>query len=487
MSRLWPVSIRRGNTLAAALICALLFAVGAWGVHALVSHELSATAKNATAADLDRLVSAYQAASRGGGRAALTSAALSDPMFVVVADSGKTVVTSDAIARLSPQWSVPAPAPASAPAEWTTTTSVTLRSDVHPNWREFRAYTVFGRVVNDVPASLVEPPGRTGSTLDSGLSGSGNGSLRLTVYLFVPPWNTIQTLQLFDNTMAGFVPLAVVVVALVAWFASGSALRSVEAIRLGLAEVSGDQLGRRVPVPRSHDEVARLAVTTNDTLDRLQHAHLQQERFIADASHELRSPLASLRTGLEVALAHSDHADWPAVAERSMLDVSRLQRITADLLQLAVEDGHTPSDLVDVADLVTEQVAERSLATGPAVLATVPGAALVRGESVQLERLLRNLLDNAVRHARSRVKVTVSESDRAIVLEVLDDGPGVPLPDRERVFDRFVRLDEARARDAGGSGLGLTLARDIAIRHGGTLRIEDSDTGARFVARLPRA
>ncbi|GLK99243.1 sensor histidine kinase [Dactylosporangium matsuzakiense] len=487
MISLWPVSVRRSNTLAAALICMLLFTIGALGVHALVANELSARARNTAAHDLDQLVSAYRVASLGGGRTALAAAVLSDPMFVVVADSGQAVVTSDAIVRLTPQWSIPGPAPMGAPPDWTATTTVTLRSDAHPNWREFRAYTVLGRVVNDVPASLVEPLGRTGSTLNAGLDGSGDTSLRLTVYLFVPPWTTIQVLRLFDTTMARFVPLAVVVVALVAWFASGRALRPVEAIRRELAEVSGHQLDRRVPVPRSHDEVARLAVTTNDTLDRLHQAHLRQGRFVADASHELRSPLASLRTGLEVALAHSDRADWPAVAERSLLEVSRLQRITADLLQLAVEDGPAPSDLVDVTDLVREQVAERSLATGPAVLATVAGATLVRGESVQLERLLRNLLDNAVRHARSTVSVTVSKSDGTVVLEVADDGPGVAHPFRERVFDRFVRLDEARARDAGGSGLGLTLARAIAIRHGGTLRIEDSDAGARFVARLPGA
>ncbi|MBB5960701.1 signal transduction histidine kinase [Saccharothrix tamanrassetensis] len=325
--------------------------------------------------------------------------------------------------------------------------------------------------------------------MDSGLSGAApTDHRRLTLYLFVLPWDTLRTLTMFDDTLRFFVPLAVLLTALVAWFSAGRALRPVEAIRRELAEVRGSRLDRRVPVPRSGDEVARLARTTNAALDRLQQAHDQQERFVADAGHELRSPLANLRAGLEVALAHPGRADWPAVAHRSLLDVQRLQRITADLLQLAVDPAEVPAPhgVVDLADVVREQVAEREVEPGgPVVRSVVDGPATVAGEPVQLERLLRNVLDNAVRHAHASVTVRVGRSEGEVVLEVLDDGPGIPVPDRERVFDRFARLDDARARDAGGSGLGLTLARDIATRHGGTLRVEDGETGARMVARLP--
>ncbi|EWM19402.1 HAMP domain-containing sensor histidine kinase, partial [Kutzneria sp. 744] len=284
--------------------------------------------------------------------------------------------------------------------------------------------------------------------------------------------------------MAFFVPLATVIAALAAWFALRRALRSVEAIREELSVVSGSRLDRRVPVPRSRDEIAKLASTTNETLDRLERSHEQQERFVADASHELRSPLASLRTGLEVALAHPGRADWQSVARRSLLDVDRLQRITSDLLQLT-GDRPLSTELVDLSDVVAEEAAvHSSLGVGPRVLASVEIPAMVRGELGQLERLLRNLIDNAVRHADSIVRVRMDARDPDVVkVEVLDDGPGIPVHERERVFDRFVRLDDARARDGGGSGLGLALARDIAVRHGGTLTIEDSAAGARFVLR----
>jgi signal transduction histidine kinase len=459
MSRWWPASVRRSTTLATFLVCGVIFTLGWLGVRAFVQHQLTVGATGLARVQLDRLASAYRDSMQNGDRAAGLNG---DAMFVVVADSGQVVVTSGSLVRLHPQWTPPGPAPAGAPANWNSTTSVTLKSVEHSNWREFRTYSVLGRITAD-------PQGN-----------------RLTVYLFVLPWDTMNTLRLFDDTMAVFVPLAVFIAALVAWFALQRALRSVEAIRQELSGVSGSRLDRRVPVPPSRDEIARLASTTNETLDRLQRAHDQQERFVADASHELRSPLASLRTGLEVALAHPDRADWPAVAERSLLDVQRLQRITADLLQLAVEDAVPAADVVDLADVVAEQVAERSLGPGPVVRSVVDGSAVVRGELVQLERLLRNLLDNAVRHAASTVTVSLSVS-ADVVLEVVDDGPGIAAGDRERVFDRFVRLDDARDRDVGGSGLGLTLARDIAVRHGGSLRVEDSDTGTRFVARLPGA
>ncbi|WP_433260049.1 ATP-binding protein [Actinosynnema sp. CS-041913] len=492
MSRWWPVSVRRSTALAATLLCVVVFALGWLGTREFLDSRLTDQARNTTHAELDRMADAYRVASLGGGRPALAAAGLSgDAMFEVVADSGQAVVSSANLRRWSPTWTTLPPAPAGVSADWTTTTRVTLRPGEHPQWREYRTYTVLGRVVDDVPTGLVEPVGREGATLDSGLSGAGAvGSHRLTLYLFVLPWDTLRTLRMYDDTLRFFVPLAVLLTALVAWFSAGRALRPVEAIRRELAEVSGSRLDRRVPVPRSRDEIARLARTTNTTLDRLQHAHDRQERFVADASHELRSPLANLRAGLEVAIAHPGRADWPAVAHRSLLDVQRLQRITADLLQLAADPAEDPPPcgVVDLADVVREQVAEHALtAGGPTVESVVDGPAPVAGEPVRLERLLRNLLDNAVRHAHSAVAVRVARSAGEVVLEVLDDGPGIPPADRERVFDRFARLDDARTRDAGGSGLGLTLARDIAARHGGSLRVEDSETGARLVARLPAA
>ncbi len=454
MGRWWPASVRRSTALSAALLCAIVFVLGWLGTRELLSAQLSNSAVNETRTQLDRMADAYRI-----GLPAPSAVLSGDALFEVVDDAGRAVASSENLRRWDPAWTPLPPAPTGVPEDWTITTKATLEPGSHPQWREYREYTVVGKVVDDGPR-------------------------RVTLYVFVLPWDTLRTLGTFDDTLAFFVPLAVLVTALVAWLAAGRALRPVEAIRRELAEVSGSRLDRRVPVPPSRDEVARLATTTNATLDRLQQSHDQQERFVADASHELRSPLASLRTGLEVALTHADRADWPAVARRSLLDIQRLQRITADLLHLAVDPGEVPDGVVDLADVVREQIAERALDAGPAVVSDVDGSAVVTGEPVQLERLLRNLIDNAVRHARSSVTVRLRREDGDVVLEVTDDGPGIPVADRERVFDRFARLDDARARDAGGSGLGLTLARDIAVRHGGSLRVEDSETGARLVARV---
>ncbi|MFK0251310.1 sensor histidine kinase [Amycolatopsis azurea] len=454
MSGWWPSSVRRSTALSAALLCAVVFTLGWLGTRELLSSRLSSSAVNATRAELARLADSY--------RIGQPVPPAGDALFEVVDDSGRPVASSENLRRWDPAWTPLPPAPAGASANWEVTTKATLKPGDHPQWREYREYTVVGKVID-------------------------SGERRLTVYLFVLPWDTLQTLGTFDDTLVFFVPLAVLITALAAWLAAGRALRPVEAIRRELAEVSGTRLDRRVPVPPSRDEVARLATTTNATLDRLQQAYDQQERFVADASHELRSPLANLRTGLEVALTHADRADWPAVARQSLLDVQRLQRITADLLQLAVDPAEIPAPegVVDLADVVGEQVAERALEPGPAVVSDVDGPMPVSGEPVQLERLLRNLLDNAVRHARSTVTVRLSREAGEAVLEVIDDGPGIPAADRERVFDRFARLDDARARDAGGTGLGLTLARDIAVRHGGSLLAADGDPGARLIARLP--
>ncbi|MCC8450557.1 sensor histidine kinase [Streptomyces rochei] len=286
--------------------------------------------------------------------------------------------------------------------------------------------------------------------------------------------NTALTVMLI-----GF-PLLLAVVAWVTWLVTGRALRPVEGIRREMAAITASEdLARRVPVPGTHDEVARLASTTNETLAALETSVERQRRFVADASHELRSPIASLRTQLEVAAAHPELLDLDGAVE----DTVRLQRLAADLLLLArLDAGERPADArVDLAALAREEAGGR---TGVRVRAE--DGVTVAGSRGQLGRVLANLLDNAQRHARSAVEVAVRRDGGAVVVAVADDGEGVPAADRERIFERFVRLDAARSRDDGGAGLGLAIARDVAVRHGGTLTVHDAPAGgALFELRLP--
>lgn len=285
-----------------------------------------------------------------------------------------------------------------------------------------------------------------------------------------------------DTTLTGMLiglPLLLGVVAGVTWLVTGRALRPVEGIRREMAAITASEdLTRRVPEPATHDEIARLASTTNETLAALEAAVERQRRFVADASHELRSPIASLRTQLEVAAAHPELLDLEGAVE----DTVRLQHLAADLLLLArLDAGERPADArVDLAALAREEAAGRTGVTVDAEPAEVAGS---RG---QLGRVLANLLDNAGRHARERVTVTVRREGALAVVAVADDGEGVAEADRERIFERFVRLDAARSRDDGGAGLGLAIARDVAVRHGGTLTAGTAPAGgALFELRLP--
>ncbi|XVQ11753.1 ATP-binding protein [Spirillospora sp. CA-255316] len=291
-------------------------------------------------------------------------------------------------------------------------------------------------------------------------------------------------------------PALLAVVAAVTWLVTRRALRPVEAIRAEMAAItsSGD-LTRRVPEPGSRDEVADLAVTTNATLAALEGSVARQRGFVADASHELRSPIASLRTQLEVAAAHPELLDLDGLVD----DVVRLQHLAADLLLLArLDAGDRPSPAerarpVELADLVHEEAARRSGRPGAEgrrvrVETDVRASPTSPGPEGRLARVLGNLLDNAERHAAGVVLLTLDEEGGAAVLRVADDGPGVPPADRERVFERFVRLDDARARDEGGAGLGLAIARDLVRAQGGTLAVGEAPAGgALFEVRLPLA
>ncbi|WP_030023419.1 sensor histidine kinase [Streptomyces monomycini] len=277
-------------------------------------------------------------------------------------------------------------------------------------------------------------------------------------------------------------PCLLLVVAGVTWLVTRRALRPVEGIRREMAVITAStDLSRRVPEPGSRDEIDRLARTTNETLGALQESVERQRRFVADASHELRSPIASLRTQLEVGIAHPELLD----AEGAVEDAVRLQNLAADLLLLArLDAGERPADTrIDLAALVREEISQRIGDRIPVQVGDLAGVE-VAGSRSQVGRVLGNLLDNAQRHAAGAVRASVVRDGRWAVLRVEDDGPGVPPEERERIFERFVRLDDARSRDDGGAGLGLAIARDVAERHGGTLAVRD---GSVFELRLPTA
>ncbi|MFE5077432.1 sensor histidine kinase [Streptomyces halstedii] len=313
-----------------------------------------------------------------------------------------------------------------------------------------------------------------------------SAGVTLTVHAGAPLAAEQEAVGSVRGAMLAGLPALLLVVAAVTWLVTRRALRPVEGIRRELAAITASQdLGRRVPEPGSRDEIARLARTTNETLSALETSVDRQRRFVADASHELRSPIASLRTQLEVGAAHPELLDLPG----AVADTVRLQALAADLLLLArLDAGERPGRAaVDLGALVREEVSQRAGDRIPVEVSVAEGGAVeVSGSRGQLARVIGNLLDNAERHAERSVAVTVRAEGRDVCLEVADDGTGVPPAERERIFERFVRLDDARTRDDGGAGLGLALARDIASRHGGTLTVDTSPRGgAAFTLRLP--
>lgn len=294
-------------------------------------------------------------------------------------------------------------------------------------------------------------------------------------------------LRLLTRTLAATVPAVVVVLAGLTWWLTGRTLRPVERMRVQMAEISESNLHHRVPEPNTGDEIARLARTMNQTLDRLEDAVRRQQRFVADASHELRGPLTRLRGQIELGLAHPGLTDR-AANEAALLDETvALQHLVDDLLHLARSDAGateltlTPIDLDDIVLREARRLHERGRIR---LDAHAVSAAHITGDAKQLSRAVRNLFDNAERHAASAVTVSLGEIGGVARLTVSDDGAGVAADQREHVFERFTRLDEGRTRDAGGSGLGLAIARDIVLRHAGTIRIADEHPTT-FVVEIP--
>ncbi|MEM9034739.1 MAG: ATP-binding protein [Actinomycetota bacterium] len=302
--------------------------------------------------------------------------------------------------------------------------------------------------------------------------------------------DTDEAIRRLVGALVVSIPALVAVMGGLIWFVTGRALRPVDALRREVDAITVADLGRRVDVPDSSDELAQLASTMNRMLGRLDASVQRQRRFVGDASHELRSPLAGIRSELEVNLAHPEQADWDDSGRRVLDETVRLQHLVDQLLLLARGDARASQRVeVDVDDLV---FAEAGRLRGEGVVtvdASGVSAARVLGDPIGLGQVVRNLSDNAARHAVGAVTFTVAEgSDGWVEVAVSDDGPGVPADDAERIFERFARVDEARARASGGAGLGLAISRAIVEGHGGTISLATiAPAGARFVVRLPSA
>nr|GLK39762.1 two-component sensor histidine kinase [Rhodococcus wratislaviensis] len=296
------------------------------------------------------------------------------------------------------------------------------------------------------------------------------------------------TLATVGGLLAFGGPVIALVAAVVTYKLVRRSLRSVEHIRTQVATISSTELGERIPVPAPRDEIAALARTMNDMLARIEAGHTAQRRFVGDASHELRSPLATVTMALELADARPELLDRELVRETLLPAVTRMHLLVDDLLLLARADERgLPLRLgdVDLDDVLDTEVHRARGKTEKMVTASLTPVR-IRGDVTQLERVVRNLIDNAVRFAAHSVHAEVSRRGTTAQIMVSDDGPGIPQSDRARVFERFVRLENARERDRGGSGLGLAIVAEIVSAHRGSVRIGESvQGGVQVVVTLP--
>ncbi|MEV6955560.1 ATP-binding protein [Streptomyces sp. NPDC051183] len=450
MRRLWPTTVRARATAGACAVVAVALALASFALLGLLSADLRRNAENDARRQAETVAQLAAA-----GRLDRVRPPARGVEFVQVVDAdGRVVFASPNLAGL-PAFPAARPSgPGTRVHTW----------KVRPLGSEHRQRVV--QVVTDTPQGMA------------------------TVYAGASLRDADAAGDTTTAALAIGVPLLLATVALVTWRVTGRALRPVEEIRAEVAGISDRDLHRRVPVPATRDEVARLAETMNATLDRLEASGVRQRQFIADASHELRSPITVLRTQLEVALAVRDPQLWPELISGALEDIERLQQLSSDLLLLARIDAAQPVAAVRLVltDLVQNTVGAR-LGDRVPVRTDLAAGVEVSGSELWLGRVVTNLLDNAQRFADREIRVVLrtggGQHARTAVLEVTDDGPGIPPEDRERIFERFTRLDDARSRDHGGAGLGLAIARDLTAHHGGTLTAEDSPRGARFVVRLP--
>ncbi len=323
------------------------------------------------------------------------------------------------------------------------------------------------------------------------------GAQAFTVQVAVPMGDLQHTVDRLRKALLLLIPIGILLAAGGGYWISGRALAPVDRITATARGITARELGSRLEVPPTGDELQRLSETLNDMLARLEAAFLEARRFTADASHELRTPISVIRTSAEIALRR----DRPAVEYRQALsdiqrEAERTSTLVQDLLTLARADAgvdglqRTDVDLVSLANGVRQRFAASCEGAGLSLEADTPATpVLLNGDLAAISRLAVILVDNAVKYtpAPGRVTVRIRPEKRTAVLEVEDTGPGIAAEDLPRVFDRFYRADKARSRDSGGAGLGLSIARWIAERHGGSIAIDSQPgCGCRVTVRLPR-
>ncbi len=450
--RLLRLGIRQQTTLVAVVVVGIVLVAGAAALVILTQRRLESSLTTAVAVRADSVVGLVQAN------------ALDDPlpgrdpevMAQVIDEAGRVIAADPSVAGLPPLTAIEIPPGA----------RTTIRLD--------ELDVESGDIGEDGPYVVAA----------EGVELAGGPA---TVLVTASLEDAREAAGAFGPLLAVGLPLLLAIVGLVTWRMTGRSLRPVDQMRREADRITADVLSRRLPVPATDDEIHRLALTLNDMLERLDAAAAQRRRFVADASHELRSPLANLRTMVDVAARDPRGHAVEALTGDLGPEIERLERLVADLLSLARYDDTQGGAVRQDVDLgaIVEDVASTAIPSSE-IDATGVEHVIVNGDPAGIERVVRNLVDNALRHASRSVSVHTHLENGFGVVEVTDDGPGIAEEDRSRIFDRFVRLDDSRARDTGGAGLGLAVARAIARGHGGDVELVGGAAGAcTFAARFP--
>jgi signal transduction histidine kinase len=315
-----------------------------------------------------------------------------------------------------------------------------------------------------------------------------SGSQSVTIYAVTSLATAMRAESHLRLGMILGLPLVILLAAGLIWFVTGRALAPVDQMRAEVDQIQATDLTRRVSPAGGDSEIDRLGATLNHMLERLQDAADRQRLFAASASHELRSPLSAIRTELEVGLTYPDRADWPTIAGDALVEIDRLEALACDLRVLTAARSPSTADgePCDLWAVVTDEIARRQPARGVHYVTAGAGSRAAI-DPTSATQLVRNLFDNAERHATSMISVRLDSDSGIVTLTVTNDGAPIPTDMRERIFEPFTRLDEARSVDGGGSGLGLAIARTVVVAAGGTLVALDDATGATFQATVPAA